>query len=71
MDMMLRQGYIKCDGCDADDGFLACPHAAFELPKPHANGMLRESIESRVFLFWTPMAELPEELGTIYGRKDD
>lgn len=26
--------------------FLASPHAAFELPKSYANGMLRESVES-------------------------
>jgi hypothetical protein len=57
--------------CGADHGFIACPHAAFELPKPHANGMLRESVESRVFLLWTPMEELPDESGTIYGRRDD
>jgi len=61
---------FKCT--DSDDGSCGpCPHAAFELPKPYANGMLRESVESRVFLLWTPMEELPDESGTIYGRRDD
>lgn len=47
----------------------ACPHGAFDNPLATDSSALRESIESRVFLLWTPIQELPPEVGTIYGKR--
>jgi len=63
---------FKCTDSDRS----ACgpsPHAAFELPPSEPGGaiLLRESVESRVFLFWAPMENLPPEIGSVYGRRDD
>jgi len=56
--------------------YQACPHASFPLAQ-NENGdnpvVLRESIESRAFIFYGPVGgeegDFPEEVGTLYGDR--
>ncbi|CCC14294.1 hypothetical protein SMACR_12810 [Sordaria macrospora] len=46
------------------------PHAAFPLPRTAGtSNSPRESIESRAFILWAPLEQLPQEVGPLYGKR--
>lgn len=47
----------------------ACPHGAFCNSAQLASENPRESIESRAFVMWAPLEELPDEVGSVYGER--
>lgn len=47
----------------------ACPHGAFCNSAQPNSEKPRESIESRAFVIWAPLEELPDEVGSVYGER--
>ncbi|KAF2250946.1 hypothetical protein BU26DRAFT_562909 [Trematosphaeria pertusa] len=48
----------------------SCPHASFPNPNCSQDGVPRESIEARAFVFYAPIEEFPKAKGTVYGQKE-
>ncbi|KAK0716281.1 hypothetical protein B0H67DRAFT_554616 [Lasiosphaeris hirsuta] len=60
---------FKCADSDETTGGQ-CPHGAFPVPQSGtAVVQPRESVESRAFVVWAPLAKLPKETGALYGER--
>ncbi|KAL6895045.1 hypothetical protein GGI43DRAFT_424493 [Trichoderma evansii] len=59
---------FKCTDSD-DQALRSCPHGAFCNSAQPTSEKPRESIESRVFVMWAPLEELPNEVGSVYGER--